>query len=67
MVLAQTRFLEGVGRVKAPMSALGQKQTFALLQPMSALPQKADIRSSLAHVGYGPEAAPYVDGLRSTW
>src|SRR5262245_47428901 len=27
MVLAQTRFLEGLGRVKAPMSALGQKRT----------------------------------------
>jgi len=29
MVLAQTRFLEGVGH-KAPMSALGQKRTFAV-------------------------------------
>jgi hypothetical protein len=28
------------------MSALGQKQTFALHQPMSALPPKADIRES---------------------
>ena len=26
------------------MSALGQKQTFAMHQPMSALPPKADIR-----------------------
>jgi hypothetical protein len=31
MVVVQPRFLEGGGRArKAPMSALGQKQTFAL-------------------------------------
>jgi hypothetical protein len=28
---------------EAPMSALGQKQTFTRLRPMSALPPKADI------------------------
>jgi hypothetical protein len=44
MVLAQTKFLEGVGCVKAPMSALGhprypQKQTLALRLRMSALGQ----------------------------
>jgi len=29
------------------MSALGHKQTFALHQPMSALPAKADITAAL--------------------
>src|SRR5262249_40723521 len=38
------------------MSALGQKQTFALHQPMSALPPKADICSAPAHVRFGPKA-----------
>ena len=32
------------------MSALGQKQTFAVHQPMSALPPKADMCGALAHV-----------------
>src|SRR5262245_13724180 len=31
------------------MSALGQKQTFAVHQPMSALPPKADMCSALAY------------------
>ena len=34
------------------MSALGQKQTFAVQNGMSALPLKADIRSALAHVRF---------------
>jgi hypothetical protein len=38
------------------MSALGQKQTFALQKAMSALPPKADICSALAHVRFGPIA-----------
>jgi hypothetical protein len=38
------------------MSALGQKQTFAVHQPMSALAPKADIRSALTHVRFGPIA-----------
>jgi hypothetical protein len=38
------------------MSALGQKQTFALHQPMSALPPKADMCSALAYVCFGPKA-----------
>jgi hypothetical protein len=32
------------------MSALGQKQTYAAQQVMSALPPKADMCSALAHV-----------------
>jgi hypothetical protein len=38
------------------MSALGQKQTFAPQNVMSALPPKADICAALAHVNYGPKA-----------
>ena len=38
------------------MSALGQKQTFAAHQPMSALPPKADMCSALADVCFGPKA-----------
>jgi len=38
--------------LEGPMSALGQKQTFALHQPMSALPPKADMCSALADVCY---------------
>src|SRR4029450_4445817 len=37
------------------MSALGQKQTYAVQKGMSALPPKADICSPLAHVRFGPE------------
>ena len=39
-----------------PMSALGQKQTYALQKVMSALPLKADMCGALAHVRYGPIA-----------
>src|SRR5262245_54735067 len=45
-------------QIKGAMSVLGQKQTFALHQPMSALHPKADIRSALADVSFGPEADP---------
>ena len=38
------------------MSALGQKQTFAVHQPMSALHLKADMCSARAHVYFGPTA-----------
>jgi len=38
------------------MSALGQKQTWAVHQLMSALPPKADMCSALAHVCFGPKA-----------
>jgi hypothetical protein len=38
------------------MSALGQKQTYALQQAMSALPPKADMCGALAHVRFGPKA-----------
>ncbi len=38
------------------MSALGQKQTYALQQAMSALPPIADMCSALADVCFGPKA-----------
>jgi hypothetical protein len=38
------------------MSALGHKQTFALHQPMSALPPIADMCSALTHVRFVPIA-----------
>jgi hypothetical protein len=38
------------------MSALGQKRTFAVHKPMSALPPKADMCSALGHVCFGPIA-----------
>ncbi|MGB6587511.1 MAG: hypothetical protein WBE93_16285, partial [Pseudolabrys sp.] len=38
------------------MSALGQKQTFAVQNVMSALPPKADIRGALVHVRFVPIA-----------
>ena len=39
-----------------PMSALGQKQTCAVQNVMSALPPKADICSTLGHVRFVPIA-----------
>ena len=43
------------------MSALGQKQTYAVQNGMSALPPKADMCSAVVHVCFGPEAdiAPF--------
>jgi len=38
------------------MSALGQKQTLRHLQPMSALPRKADIAERDRHVRFVPIA-----------
>jgi hypothetical protein len=38
------------------MSALGQKQTFAPLNVMSALPPKADMCGATTDVCYGPIA-----------
>jgi hypothetical protein len=38
------------------MSALGQKQTFAVQNVMSALHQKADMCSATRHVGLVPKA-----------
>jgi hypothetical protein len=38
------------------MSALGQKQTFAMHQPMSALAPKADICGAKRNVRFGPKA-----------
>ena len=41
---------------RANLSALGQKQTFAVHQPMSALPPKADMCGATRHVRFGPIA-----------
>ena len=41
---------------EVPMSALGQKQTSRYLQPMSALPPKADIGTQSWNVRFVPEA-----------
>ena len=38
------------------MSALGQKQTYAMQKVMSALPPKADMCSALPDVCFGPKA-----------
>ena len=38
------------------MSALGHKRTFAVHQPMSALPLKADMRSATRYVCFVPIA-----------
>ena len=38
------------------MSALGQKQTFAVHKRMSALPPKADMCSATRHVRFVPKA-----------
>ena len=38
------------------MSALGQKQTFAVQKSMSALPPKADMCGALVHVRFVPIA-----------
>src|SRR5262249_18383141 len=38
------------------MCALGQKQTFAVQEAMSALPPKADMCGAKADVRYGPKA-----------
>ena len=46
------------------MSVLGQKQTFALHQPMSALPPRADMCGALAHVCFGPKADILFDYVR---
>jgi len=44
------------GWCETPMSALGQKRTYALQQAMSALPPIPDTERSLRHVCFGPEA-----------
>jgi|GEM_PF-924030 hypothetical protein len=44
---------DGPGR---PMSALGQKQTYAVQNGMSALPPKADMCVALAYACFGPIA-----------
>ena len=55
MLPIQTTSLEGVS-LRTQMSALGQKQTFAVQQFMSALPSKADICSANRNVRFGPKA-----------
>ena len=50
------------------MSALGQKETFAVQNAMSALPPKADMCSAPAHVCFVPIAdiaTPYLRGTIS--
>jgi hypothetical protein len=49
------------------MSALGQKQTFAVHQPMSALPPKADMCGAISDVRYGPKADISARGSRLSW
>jgi hypothetical protein len=44
---------------EARMSALGQNRTLKRLQPMSALPPKADIRLRRRHVRFVPTADIY--------
>jgi hypothetical protein len=39
-----------------PMSALGQKQTLRCVDPMSALPPKADIADRVRNVRFVPKA-----------
>ena len=56
MVAIYASAREGVGFGLDPMSALGQKRTYAAQQPMSALPPKADMCSALAYVRFGPKA-----------
>ena len=46
--------------VRRSMSALGQKQTCAAQQTMSALPTKADIPRSTTHVRKVPKAGSHV-------
>src|SRR5262249_36936551 len=43
-------------RLSAPMSALGQKRTFAPQKVMSALPPKADMCDANRDVRFGPKA-----------
>jgi hypothetical protein len=52
--LATRKF--GLNNGTAAMSALGQKQTCAVQNGMSALPQKADMCVAKADVRYGPKA-----------
>src|SRR5262249_15394673 len=56
---ASYRAQEHSGRAErkaCKMSALGQKQTFALHQPMSALPARADMCGATRDVRFGPQA-----------
>src|SRR5262249_17778998 len=60
IVSAQPSVLEG------PMSALGQKQTYAAHQPMSALPLKADMCGATKDVRFGPKADIRVYSITSS-
>jgi len=48
------------------MSALGQKRKFKRLQPMSALPPKADIAEHCRHVRFVPIGDKALRGNSST-
>src|SRR5262249_54219901 len=50
------RFTDNRSSSSEPMSALGQKQTSRHLQPMSALPPKADIGTQPRNVRFVPKA-----------
>ena len=55
--------LSNTSRSPPTKSALGQKQTYAAQQVMSALPPKADMCSALAYVCFGPIADARLDLL----
>jgi hypothetical protein len=48
------------------MSALGQKRTLKRLQPMSALPPKADIAQRDCHVRFVPKADIALQSITSS-
>jgi hypothetical protein len=50
-------------KINAPMSALGQKQTFRCFAAMSALPPKADIVQHGGDVRFVPKADMVVRSL----
>src|SRR6516225_2144117 len=54
--LSHVRRLVRHSKIRPPMSALGQKQTSELVQPMSALPPKADMDQSGCDVRFVPKA-----------
>jgi hypothetical protein len=57
----------GFFALRSPMSAMGHKRTFRKVQPMSALPLKADISPltwNVRCVGWPYLKARYFDSLR---
>src|SRR6516162_3207164 len=61
--LSHVRRLVRHSKIRPPMSALGQKQTSELVQPMSALPPKADIGTRPRPVPFSFWIDPRVAGL----